>query len=298
MAADGNYLYPFAIALSSARRFADKPLSLKLALPLDWRHLLTPQQVEVMLELANSLGIQAQAIECDIDAADLPKTMHISSMAFVKPALFDRLPNEGTLVWLDTDTVTIKPWCQIADLVFDQAIAATRELNTEFENRWGDGHSRDWYFNSGVMAINLEKWHLNYAQTWQPLLKDYEENNFIWLDQDIFNALIRSNSDPLPSTFNHLVLKNEDVKEAVVLHFAGWWKPWMRTKRQVKLLHEPIRTAFELYAEAEEYFFDGVKENLGSQGLRTWEKIKTSTRGGLGLKAHKHYFKGVLRDSL
>lgn len=297
MAADGNYLYPFGVALSSAARFADRPLALKIALPIDWHSMLTREQLDLMLELAHSLDMEAESIQCPLEAGDLPQTLHISSMAFIKPALLDSLPNDGKIVWLDTDTLIIKPWCHVTEYIVDNALAAAREVNTEFESRWGTDQSRNWYFNSGVMVVDLTKWHADFANSWRPLLDTYADNGFVWLDQDVFNALIKSNSDELPSEFNLLVLKNPEIHNAAILHFAGWWKPWMRTNRQMKLLDAPVRQAFDLYADAETYFFDVVQQNLGTQGLRTWEKTRSRTRGALGLKAQKHYLKGSLRKS-
>lgn len=56
-------------------------------------------------------------------------------------------------------------------------------------------------------------------------LTDWTNNT----DQDVLNVMFRNNWTPLPMSFNYLinVYPNIEMKDPLVVHWAGKQKPWL-----------------------------------------------------------------------
>ena len=88
--------------------------------------------------------------------------------------------------------------------------------------------SGDFYFNTGVLMINLDKWKSNNI----PIRAiDYSlKNEFKYYDQDVLNILLANESIMLDKKYNviyHLAdMKNTVDSDTVFLHYSGSVKPW------------------------------------------------------------------------
>lgn len=294
MATDRNYLWPFAVALHSYVRQAGRPIEVLLALPEDWVSVLGEENLASLESLGVHLGVPFVPTPVSIATTDLPPTLHISPMAFVKPALFDAVAGSGLLVWLDSDALAVREWTSMTACLEGHVLAAAREHAPDFEAAWPQATDTGWYVNTGMMVVDTDRWGREYADRWRPLLADYTTHGFRWLDQDIINALVGDATDVLPPEYNARLNTGSFVGDPRILHFAGWWKPWMRTSRQMRLLRGPVLRAFEQYASAENELLGALGSS--SQSLRRdWEHIQRKTRGTLDWRASLHYVRGVLR---
>lgn len=292
MACDRGYLYPLAVALTSYVRHSPRPLTLSFGLAADWRRRLSPEEVAQVGALADHLGVNFGTVETSIEVEGLPPTLHISPTAFVKLALLDACGGVETIIWLDADTVAMSDWSSILTASRGSVIAAAPELHTEFEDAW-PAETSGWYANTGVMVVRSAEWQTSFAGRWRNYVDAYEAHRFRYLDQDVLNALVRDQWHHLSHRYNFRLGFSGEWKDPLILHFAGWWKPWMRTGRQVRLLPQDWRRAFDIYAEAEGHLARTLE--TAPRGTRAfWDSQRRRVRGTGGWRAYRHYVRGML----
>jgi len=90
--------------------------------------------------------------------------------------------------------------------------------------------SETYYFNSGVLLLNLKKWRSdNVADVWKQLSHLYP-NEFKSADQTLLNAVCGGNFAYLPGNFNNSwtpsTKKPKVDYDASIIHFVGSPKPW------------------------------------------------------------------------
>lgn len=291
MTADRNYRLPYVIALASFAAHTRSPIEVAFAVPTDWEAALSPADLDLLAEATEALGASFRFTPCAIATADLPPTLHIAPIAFVKPALFDALEPGSRLIWLDSDAIAVAPWDELARELPEAPIAGVREHNDAFEATWGKG-ATGWYVNTGVLIVDADGWR-EAGGCWRSHLDGYVSAGFRWLDQDVLNAVVGPAAGRLPDAWN--VRPPFSVPSPVIIHFAGWWKPWLRTGRQVRLLDPGARHAFDSYAEAESRWAD-VESALPARSRARWAMVRRELRGRLGWRAQRHYARGVLRE--
>jgi lipopolysaccharide biosynthesis glycosyltransferase len=87
----------------------------------------------------------------------------------------------------------------------------------------------DYYFNSGVMLINLEEWRRNDTGMKAIALVRDQPQRIKYADQDALNILIDGNFYQLDHKWNTLVdldQRKYPTAESVIIHFVGSLKPW------------------------------------------------------------------------
>lgn len=295
MACDRPYLYPFAVALTSLVRHSPRPVHLLFGLASDWRLRLEQDDVERVLELAQAAGASAEARETEIAVNGLPPTLHISPTAFVKLAMLDQCPAGESVVWFDADLMARRDWTSLLEASSGHAASGVHEPQASFEENWPCS-SQGWYVNTGVVAVDGDLWQQDYAGRWKEYVARYTDYDFRYLDQDVLNALIRDRWNRLPQGFNFRIGYSGVWTDPSIVHFAGWWKPWLRIRRQSRLLEGDWRTAFDEYAEAEAFLTSVLDDNLPREGRRYWGGLRRSVRGVGSWRATRHYVKGLLHE--
>lgn len=291
MAADSGYVYPTAVAMHSLARHATGAVRLQLAVPEDWESWISERELSQLRELADSLGWDAVVTECPIKATGLPRTLHISPMTFMKPALFDIAPQER-LLFIDGDLIAVGPWTEMADSLTTHAIAAAPVPAMEyFERKWNPQLDPGWYANAGVLVVAPNLWQELYSQRWRQLLAEYASHDFEYLEQDIMNAAMLGATDLLPRMFNACPAFGDEVRTARIVHYAGWFKPWLAVGPEAKNLSEPMRTAFGLYRQAEVDFMAHTRSHLPQSSAVFWAESRQRLRGHLSWRAHKRYWR-------
>ena len=108
------------------------------------------------------------------------------------------------------------------------------------------------------------------------------------------NAALLGAVDPLPPEYNYRPAYGKKVENPIVLHYAGYWKPWLTTPGLIRSLNPDLRVAFRAYAQVEKQFQAFVEGPSLSSSKIFWEEARRSVRGPLGLKAQKYNLRGLL----
>jgi lipopolysaccharide biosynthesis glycosyltransferase len=295
MTADSNFIYPLAISIFSYSRQAAGEIQFEYAVPSDWRKMLRQKEVDEVEKLVKSLNWSFRLVECPISAAELPRTLHISPITFVKPAYFDIADAEKVL-FLDADTIAVRGWEDMIKFIDKNAIAADNEENMQdFELKWGsNGQPYGWYANAGMLVAKPDLWRERHENRWRSLMNDYRDYEFELLEQDVMNAALLGAVDPLPPEYNYRPAYGKKVENPIVLHYAGYWKPWLTTPGLIRSLNPDLRVAFRAYAQVEKQFQAFVEGPSLSSSKIFWEEARRSVRGPLGLKAQKYNLRGLL----
>ncbi len=89
-----------------------------------------------------------------------------------------------------------------------------------------DDNFKNFYFNSGVLLINLIKWRSHNIE--KESLEYVKNNNLAFPDQDVLNKLFGKEIISLPYTWNMMINKENPPKNPIIRpkinHFA--FKPW------------------------------------------------------------------------
>ena len=84
----------------------------------------------------------------------------------------------------------------------------------------------DQYFNSGVMVVDPLRWRLDgLNRRVDRVGRGSGERGFEFPDQDVLNYLLAGKVGLLSARFNHIVAESA-VGTELILHFAGFPKPW------------------------------------------------------------------------
>lgn len=172
---------------------------------------------------------------------------------FVNPKNFSNLPTEYTwtqaiyyrilaceclptsiskILYLDSDILCLKSLINLFNYQFNDNIAMVtggiqtknryiKSLNYNFKNTF--------YFNSGVMLINIPAWKKhNISSKFIDLLSTH--NDFKYFDQDVLNILLYNKVLKIPHKYNDvcpLMDINSNINtDTILLHYAGSCKPW------------------------------------------------------------------------
>ena len=155
---------------------------------------------------------------------------HVTLPTYYRFLLPDILQSQSKVLYLDCDVI-VKG--SLKDLfegnIKNYAVAMVLDSESEKEaKRLGINN----YFNAGVMLINLDYWRENDVKI---KLFEYAKNNqdkILWQDQDIINAVLSGYIKELSNKWNfqyfqYEAINNKTVSEAVILHLAGRFKPWL-----------------------------------------------------------------------
>ena len=146
----------------------------------------------------------------------------------------DLIRDYSKALYLDGDCVVARDIQPMLDYELQTPLAAFPEIQLEFHDN--EMFKDAAYFNSGVMVVDLKWWRNN-----QISKKLLQMTNKIdkWTgsgDQDVLNALFRNQWTPLPMSFNYLVniFGSLDLKDPIVVHWAGKTKPWLSNSPMTK----------------------------------------------------------------
>ncbi len=173
---------------------------------------------------------------------------HVSKTSLLKYYIANVLPNLDKVLFVDSDILVMHDLNSIfkTDLT-DKYLGAVKDPSWFFENMHVvelNLEYRGFYFNSGVMLMNLKKIR---DDNLLAKLEDYTNNNFrTYMDQDAFNVVVENNVVLLPVEANtmNFFFEHNDMKtlsnfynrnwksyedvfaNATILHFASSKKPF------------------------------------------------------------------------
>ena len=248
MILDEQYFYCTAVALSSMKRNKNKKNIYKIYL---CHNNLNKKQLEYLESFKSSYFdiIFIDTAKYIEKYKNLSQYCHVTTTALIKFDLQDILKGLDKVLYLDVDIIANKDMSDIYNTdITDYYLAATREIIPE-KRGWNKEVGTKYYFNSGVMLLNLTK--MRTANLSKKMIEKKQNQPSGWKcqDQHIFNWAVNDNFKSLPITCNalvflyqkkHITIKeinyfyNTDfknfsdlLKKTYIIHFGGDGKPWI-----------------------------------------------------------------------
>jgi lipopolysaccharide biosynthesis glycosyltransferase len=232
--------------------------------------LISPESIEIISRICDVLKLELEVIEIQVPTSftswNLHEYGHISIAAWAKViVLFQlRAKNDEELLYIDPDTLLLENFEEIFQLKTKAATSLmARQSNGHelFENYWinqrfkfppRDLLETNWYFNSGIMKLNLNTWQSHeFWIKWDELIRHPQKYRLEIVDQDLLNALVLGDYGRIPISFNCYPSEYRP-NVTKIIHFAGGLKPWYFRNALSRLrLNKPTRAAMELWRKNE-----------------------------------------------
>lgn len=178
-----------------------------------------------------------------------PKGVYVSTTALAKFFLAEILYDCDKVIYLDGDVIVQNDLENLYNVDIENCYAAvvrdvlSEQMEPSIMKRL---HSNlQYYFNSGVMLLNLKKMR---DENLSKVLLEYKKNGInYFMDQDALNVVFDGNVYYLPCKYNYIITLNDKMKkndisidfgfdftktemeriiDAYVIHLAGPKKPW------------------------------------------------------------------------
>lgn len=161
---------------------------------------------------------------------DMPIVHEISLATYFRILLPNLVLDVEKLYYIDADIVCLKD----ADILFNidleaniiAAVPDSKKMN--IKRNAALKLKQHIYFNAGVLVIDIKKWNNN--DTSDRILEVINKYKDVikYEDQDALNMVLSKKVRYISKKFNCINLKDIDVREIVLLHFANHPKPWNR----------------------------------------------------------------------
>ena len=216
-------------------------------------------------------------------------------MTFMKLAYFD-IADASQVAFIDADVVAINDWSALlSPLPVGDAIAGCTEDNMrDFEVHWNPELDPGWYLNCGILQVKPEVWQDLYAPTWKRLLGEYKERGFTLLEQDLLNATVRGQARRLPQGLNCRPAYGHSLQGAAIIHYAGWWKPWLSVQAEESQLPTRLIESLHEFEKAERILEEHLMLNGRYELLAKLKRQRSLLRGHWGWRAHKRFLRSRL----
>ncbi|MFZ7129918.1 glycosyltransferase family 8 protein [Avibacterium avium] len=183
----------------------------------------------------------------------LPKTIdYISIATYARLKACEYLPkNIDKILYLDIDVIvsgSLKPlWdTDIEEYSIGACIDSYIEFKKPQYKRSISLEDEQFYFNAGVLLINLKKWRtLNVFNKAIEIAEKYK-GTLYYQDQDILNIIFKNQVKYLDCRFNFMPTLVDRIKKKAVLnplekttmpilisHFCGETKPWHKESKHI-----------------------------------------------------------------
>lgn len=181
--------------------------------------------------LAKNLNIDVVIYEIDNKFfKDMP-TVHVVSLAVYFRILLPIIVyNVDVLFYIDADIICLKDASEFFDIKLKENIIAAIPDNEKMNRKRNDSLKlkNHVYFNSGVLIIDVKKWNKNKISNRIVTVINKYKDVIKYEDQDALNMVLSKKVRYISKKFNCINLKDIDVREIVLLHFANHPKPWNR----------------------------------------------------------------------
>lgn len=194
---------------------------------------------------------------------------HVSKTSLLKYYIAEALPELDKVLYIDSDVLVLHDLNKLYQTDVSQVyLAAVKDPSWFFENTHVlelDLEKRGFYFNSGVMLLNLAKFREDKLLS---KLEEYTNENFrTYMDQDALNVVVEDKVKLLPvedNTMNfffehidmakmnefyerHWTSYDEVFAPAVILHFASSKKPLGQMAPEDDIFHMLQRLWYKYY---------------------------------------------------
>ena len=211
---DENFIEPLAVCLFSIQKQHSENLNF---------HIYTNAVNEAKLYLEkNKLILEGNNYHFNkinkMDFSNYPIDRHASEANYYRLVAIDKLSEKiNKVLYLDVDTIIRKPLQKLYNLDLANNIVGAVQNDTK---------SKESYFNSGVLLIDLKKWDkLSITDRAIKFIQEHPDKIDYW-DQDALNFVLKSQWLELPRVYNSFTHSVKDITSVVILHFVGSTKPW------------------------------------------------------------------------
>lgn len=142
--------------------------------------------------------------------------------AYFRLFIHDIVPKEiDKILYLDSDTIVNKNLHRLWNIdLKEKLLGATLDMNYK-EHDHGGKFDLKYFFNSGVLLINLKKMRAwkNYRNEIKNFIKE-KRHLMVYNDQDIINYVFKHKIKTLPSKYNSYVIRQSPFdRDAVIYHY-------------------------------------------------------------------------------
>lgn len=167
------------------------------------------------------------AIDMNILAGFHIKVKRFSRVTYLRLIMPKILKDINYFLYMDADMVCLGDLWQLNDIDFKgKAFAAVSDLPEAVEYRTKFLKLKnDKYFNDGMMFVNVHNWNRLQITEKAFTFKGADPKRFLGQSQDILNLVMDGDIVFLDKKFN-VMQESTDVKDCVIYHFFGRFKPW------------------------------------------------------------------------
>ena len=249
MLLDDNYFFCTYVALKSMKINKDANAIYNIYILIDGVSQDNQQKIQLLNEenfITKIIDIQEYCQKYK----NIQNVYHISNTALVKFDIPNILPHLDKALYLDGDILVTKDLSELFNIDIDNFyLGAVRELRSEYTRKYNELTNTKYYFNSGVMLLNLRKMRDEDLPQKLLITKLNQPKSWRCMDQDVFNNVVNDNFKHLPIQYNNFIslfiadrinIKQlntfyktkftsfkELCKNSTILHFACNLKPWI-----------------------------------------------------------------------
>ncbi len=240
MVTDENYILPTKVAVSSVLTSAHTPslfevhILCKKGMDFDSRN-----QFKALEQMYNNLEIRFHEIE-DSVLEKARTTAHIPVASYYR-LYISRIIDDDRCLYIDGDMLIQEDLSQIYNMELgDFYIAGVRDMGVQANMDKFSGHSSclgipsmDEYVNAGFLLFNLKKIREDGIDQ---LFISAISHGYPYMDQDIINKYCYGKIKYLPTKYDYFTEYGGDAFEACVLHYTGYFKPWICSRLKINRL--------------------------------------------------------------
>ncbi|MBQ9728988.1 MAG: glycosyltransferase family 8 protein [Clostridia bacterium] len=280
-ATDDNYLPFLSISLESILENSSKEYDYNVYV----LHTGVKKDFEEKIFRYNRKGFSVEFIDVTEKLKEIAEHLHMrdyyTSTTYFRIFIAEMFPQYDKAVYLDCDTVVLGDLSELYNYDLGNHLigGAPCEGVNSFDVykryvREVDGLDPDYFFNAGVLIMNLKGFRdEDFYGQFADLLKKYKFT--VIQDEDYLNVLCKGRVLRLPRAWNKSpvapdVLPREDLR---IVHYLMTWKPWHYDDI-------PYQEYFWEYAQKTE-FYDMIKkmrESHGEQGLENDKSVEANLK--------------------
>lgn len=308
---DDNYVMPTEVMIVSICNNWDSKEKATIHI-CAWS--LSPKSIELFENLkCDKADIVIHIVDVNIYAEKIKKihqNSHVTPTALLKFELPNIIPTVDKILYLDGDMVCKKDISTFIKIdLGNNYVGAVYDFWKFFGKRYDFNKKidNDFYFNSGVMLLNLKAFRENNItdELWKCKLKEFNEDKkgkFGLMDQDAFNEVCKNKVMKLPIKYNcncyftkgidvsyinniygvNYYSLDEMEKDALIIHYVGKDdKPWKYNNSLCQRYWDDyyIKTGRKLeelkrieIKKDIKYYINKIKTSIDSRGV--WNTLK------------------------
>ncbi len=298
---DDNYVLPTMVMIKSIIDNYDNQKELRVCV-VSWK--LSNENIR-KFNLLSGNNVEVKTILVDPEKygsrmKKINQNTHVTPTALLKFEIADILKCEDVALYLDGDMVCKRDLSHLFEMDLEENyVAASFEFLKYVACRYSlkEGERIPFYFNSGVMLLNLKKMRQNHIseELWDAKLKSHNIDSHGkggLMDQDVFNEVFDGKVKHLPITYNCNCnfVNYTDLKAINNIYMTSFKTP-MELESAVSIIHYVGKTdkPWKYKNVACQEYWDMYYKKLG-MNVEDLNRVTT--------KKDMNYYIGKIKDSI